>query len=1450
MHQRHLPASPNWYCSRCSDINGKGVLGFGAKNNIYLVNVTAASPAVTGELSGHTERVSGFAFCSHDGQEHICASTSDDKTVKIWDSEQKILLKEHNVHQNTISAVHWSPVQKLLLVTGDEKGIVVCYRFSSNDTQSFFPEPRTIFCLSCSPHEENYIAVGYKDGMIVVIDISKKGEVTHRLRGHDDEIHALAWCPRPSEEPLYGRSEDNADGSNGATEGAEVGCYLASGSRDQTVRIWSTARGKGVMTLKLPFLKRRGVGVDPALKERLWLTVHWPKGRPSQIVSSCFGGEIVVWDLMKSGKQKWSLLGSSPDGQNHSRIVFNMSSFCSGDRELLLSTSMDREIKCWDLASLECCWTLPTLGGFVYCLSFSPVGTGCLALGVGDSMIRVWNTMSIQNQYDIKTFWQGIKSKVTALAWHPLKEGSLAFGTDDGKVGIYEVYSNKPPQISSTYHRRTIYSLSWGPPVPPMSFGGSGDKPSYSLYSCAGEGVIFQHDPWKLSGEASNIDKLIRDTNSIKHKSPPHTDLCWKPDGSVLAIGNEDGSIEVLKAPMLKLLCTVQQHHKIINSLRWHHEHSSQNELQYLLASGSSNATVYVHDLRSAIETPSESPVMVTEPFRTLSGHTNKITGLAWSPHHDGRLVTACYDGTAQVWDVLKEQPVCNYRGHSGRLLSVQWSAVHPDLIWTGGDDFTLQEWAVSKQEHITPPKSKKRVDIEKKRGPQKKSKKKKKAPGKIGTKAEESELPLGEEMKGAAGSGAEEGQSDNDEEEEKENTDGPSVTGWSRESSVDMRGTERVQNGEKFIHPVKREVKEEKKREKLDLSLKKRKPRSILPLSTSMDHRPKEELQQDCLTLAAVRHSHGQSGACVPGSGDHIQLGLFTDRDALYRMFQEEEESHMEAGHYDSLVYLRLWKGDLIGAINLAVEKGELTDHLLSLAPMAGYQVWARTVEAYVKQLCLQEQFLKAASHLVSIHKLYEAINLLKSHQMYREAIALARARLQPEDCVLKDLYMSWAAVLEKDGHYATAAKCYLAADSSFDAAKVIGKKGDVMSLKTAANLAWISGESELAHSLSLRCAKDLMLSQDWAAAQGVLRAQDSLLGHRLMFCVNEILTQRLADTDVVIWTVASSHTWSKSCEENFLSVVHRVWQSEFGVAAADLVKLKTLHQQLRAVENPPAATSVPMKQLLSHISLDVTLCALSQLLCDWPSTLEELLQALTRGSEAGHFTLMAEMCQLLLPQGLDSVALFKPKLDPSDERSLAISQSVEAFVCYQLMYKKWWNYSEETSGLTNGHSLTESNHNEDEAYCKREAQSEGFWKVLLSEPHANLQATQRAIAEIQRRVTNLIQKHSQCKETLESPGDQSETSEDHGGSTRGNGESLSTLTAQVAEHHKELTAIPELIRKYPFPDVMECCIVFLHMGKRFTLFPKSICAEATTLLHKYGTTESLCKAWQRLTH
>lgn len=70
-----------------------------------------------------------------------------------------------------------------------------------------------------------------------------------------------------------------------------------------------------------------------------------------------------------------------------------------------------------------------------------------------------------------------------------------------------------------------------------------------------------------------------------------------------------------------------------------------------------------------------------------------------------------------------------------------------------------------------------------------------------------------------------------------------------------------------------------------------------------------------------------------------------------------------------------------------------------------------------------------------------------------------------------------------------------YLAAGASFDAAKVVARKNDVSSLRTAASLARISGEVALAQSLALRCAKDLAAAQDWVGAQEVLSSQESLL-------------------------------------------------------------------------------------------------------------------------------------------------------------------------------------------------------------------------------------------------------------------------------------------------------------------------------------------------------------------
>ncbi|KAI4584476.1 hypothetical protein R6Z07F_007244 [Ovis aries] len=1501
---RTLPPSPNWYCSRCSDAVPGGLFGFAARTSVFLVRVGPGADTipgtppfrVIGELVGHTEKVSGFTFCHHPGQYNLCATSSDDGTVKIWEVEAKTVVTEHALHQHTISALHWSPRVKDLIVSGDEKGVVFCYWLNRNDSQHLFIEPRTIFCLTCSPHHEDLVAIGYKDGIVVIIDISKKGEVMHRLRGHDDEIHSIAWCPLSGEDCLSINQEENSEepeipnGKVTAQTPVTKGCYLATGSKDQTIRIWSCSRGRGVMTLKLPFLKRRGGGVDPTVKERLWLTLHWPKDQPTQLVSSCFGGELLLWDLTQSWRRKYTLFSGSSEGQNHSRIVFNLCPLqTEEDKQLLLSISMDRDVKCWDMATLECCWTLPSLGGFAYSLAFSPVDTGCLAIGVGDGMIRVWNTLSIKNNYDVKNFWQGVKSKVTALCWHPTKEGCLAFGTDDGKVGLYDTYSNKPPQISSTYHKKTVYSLAWGPPVPAMALG-EGDRPSLTLYSCGGEGIVLQHNPWKLSGEAFDINKLIRDTNSIKYKLPVHTEISWKADGKIMAIGNEDGSIEIFKVPNLKLICTIQQHHKLVNTISWHHEHGSQPELSYLMASGSNNAVIYVHNLQTVIESNPESPVTITEPYRTLSGHTAKITSLAWSPHHDGRLVSASYDGTAQVWDTLQEEPLCNFRGHRGRLLCVAWSPLDPDCIYSGADDFCVYKWLTSMQEHSRPPQGKKSIELEKKRlsQPKPKPKKKKKPTLRVPVKQELCDGNEEESVKESLGP-VENGVSDQETEEEAREPEPPCgvTSAVSKEPIICTPAALGFEKSKSTINNKVTLLKKDVPKEKPEALIKKRKARSMLPLSTSLDHRSKEELHQDCLVLATAKHSKaGPSEDVSTDLEERFHLGLFTDRATLYRMIEVEGKSHLENGHPELFHQLMLWKGDLKGVLQTAAERGELTDNLVAMAPVAGYHVWVWAVEAFAKQLCFQDQYVKAASHLLSIHKVYEAVELLKSNHFYREAIAIAKARLRPEDPIIKDLYLSWGAILEKDGHYALAAKCYLGATSAYDAAKVLAKKGDAASLRTAAELASIVGENELSASLALRCAQELLLARNWVGAQEALQLHTSLKGQRLVFCLLELLSKHLEEKQLSEGKSSFSYNaWPADSEGSFVERVTAVWKSTFSLDSPE--QYQAAFQQLQKIKYPSATSNTPSKQLLLHICHDLTLAVLSQEAGSWDAAVEGLLRAVIRSYDSGNFTIMQEVHSAFLPQGCDHL---RGKLGDHQSPTTPAFKSLKAFFIYGRLYEFWWSLSgpcpESSVWVRAAHRSKTSTEQSQEVdrvspeetdpkasqpepsrtpeldvrLIEEGEQMQNACKELLSEKHADLQNAQRTVAEVQETLGEMIRQHQKsqlCKSTANGP-DKNEPEQEGESLSHPQNQckeeknepvSLPELTKRLTEANERIAKLPESIKTWPFPDVLECCLILLHVGSQCPSFvTQEMQQQAQELLQKYGNTKVYKRHYQTL--
>ncbi|XP_071479507.1 gem-associated protein 5-like, partial [Diadema antillarum] len=570
-----LPPSPNWYFSGASAISDGGIFAFATRNNVFLLDVRSTPPTFVGSLSEHTERVTAVSCCRAAGTTHLCATGGDDATIKIWNLRQRTVLQQQKFQENKITVIDWSRADHNIIVAGDDQGHVIYWNVSSNDTMILKPDKASVYSLACSPHKATILAVGYKDGRILLVDaLAKRDQILHLLRGHEDEVQSLAWAPFLGEEAFSRRKGEEAE--TGASP--EEGCILVSGSKDRTLRFWSTSRGKPVKVVNLPprggGQRPHDRGDDPGQKSKVWVSLHWSKQRPQQLISSSHGGDMVLWDLSRAGSPRWEVLGGDGD-QRHHRAVFAVLGW-AGDPDRVVTTSMDRQVISWHLPSRSAEWSLPTLGGFVYSISSSPLDPARLALGVGDNMIRVWNTGSRGKTYDVATLWQGIKSKVTVVCWHPLRENSLAYGTEDGRVGLYNLsVHGKPPQASWTYHKKTVYSLSWGPPCPTPD---RDHSPSHHLYSCGGDGMIYQHDPTKLDQEASNINALIKRTNNLQHLLPQRSEVEWKADGRAVAIGNSDGSIEILAPPDLRILCTIHVQNKIINCLRWYLDDIASNQ--------------------------------------------------------------------------------------------------------------------------------------------------------------------------------------------------------------------------------------------------------------------------------------------------------------------------------------------------------------------------------------------------------------------------------------------------------------------------------------------------------------------------------------------------------------------------------------------------------------------------------------------------------------------------------------------------------------------------------------------------------------------------------------------------------------------------------------------------------------------------------------------------------
>ena len=157
--------------------------------------------------------------------------------------------------------------------------------------------------------------------------------------------------------------------------------------------------------------------------------------------------------------------------------------------------------------------------------------------------------------------------------------------------------------------------------------------------------------------------------------------VAYRPDGKQLASAggdiNKPGEIKLWDKRSGKLLRTLSGHANAITSLAYHPD-------KPLLVSGSYDQTVRVWDLKTGDE------------IVTLRGHTSNVYAVAFSPKGD-RVASASHDMSVRVWDyeLYPRDPKESVRVLTGHDAAVTSVAFHPDvrLLASGSRDRTVKLW-------------------------------------------------------------------------------------------------------------------------------------------------------------------------------------------------------------------------------------------------------------------------------------------------------------------------------------------------------------------------------------------------------------------------------------------------------------------------------------------------------------------------------------------------------------------------------------------------------------------------------------------------------------------------------------------------------------------------------------------------------------------------------------